>query len=444
MLYYILKPLVKLSILIFFRKIHVRGLENLKPGEPVLVAANHTNAFLDPMVFLIFLSQPVYTLARGDVFKKPIFNWILNRMKIYPIYRLQEGADNLHKNAKTFQICNKLFKQKNTVMIFPEGVCIQQRRLCKLKKGAAKMVFGAEEDFNYQLGLKVVPVGINYSSPSKFGGTLFVNIGRPIEVSKYLESYKTDKARTVNKLTEHLETKMRRLIVDIDQVENHHFISQVEQLYNSELTREHKKQNHSLRKGFVASRHIVKAAKDLQANDSFKYEELKQKVNEYFKLIGNNKLSEKHMKPEYQKKAKTGIILSRIILLALTFPIHLAGVLINYVPFKLPHYLTKKIVKNIEFFSSVNIGFGMFIFLVYYLFCGLAVYCIFDDYRFGLAFFVIAPLSGLFSLNWWKLFRELQGLMKVKVAKHSMENLLRERNRLIAQFNLIKKNYLRK
>ena len=163
--------------MIFCRKIIVNDRGLLKERGPLLLASNHPNSFLDAVILDILFEQPVWSLARGDVFVNKPINRILQAVKIKPIYRTSEGVENLSENYKTFDACIDIFKKNGVVQIFSEGKCINEWHLRPLKKGTARLAFSCWEK---NIPLKVLPVAINYSSFRKFGKNLFVNPGKII------------------------------------------------------------------------------------------------------------------------------------------------------------------------------------------------------------------------------------------------------------------------
>jgi len=56
----------------------------LKEKGPLLLACNHPNSFLDAVLIDALFEQPVYSLARGDVFKKPFYIKLLTALKYCP------------------------------------------------------------------------------------------------------------------------------------------------------------------------------------------------------------------------------------------------------------------------------------------------------------------------------------------------------------------------
>jgi 1-acyl-sn-glycerol-3-phosphate acyltransferase len=146
----------------------------LKEQGPLLIASNHPNSFLDSVLLNTIFKQPVWSLARGDVFKKPFYIKLLTALKIFPVYRTSEGAENLSENYKTFEECIAIFRKGGIITIYSEGKCINEWHLRPLKKGTARLAVKAWDE---HIPLKVLPVGINYSSFSRFGKNIILNFG---------------------------------------------------------------------------------------------------------------------------------------------------------------------------------------------------------------------------------------------------------------------------
>lgn len=164
-------------MMIFCRKIIINNPSCLQKKGPLLLASNHPNSFLDAVILDILFKQPVWALARGDVFKNRFIARILFSLKMFPVYRVSEGPENLNSNYDTFGRCRDIFRKGGIVLIFSEGRCINEWRLRPLKKGTARLALSAWEQ---NIPLEVLPVGINYSSFRLFGKNIFINFGNLI------------------------------------------------------------------------------------------------------------------------------------------------------------------------------------------------------------------------------------------------------------------------
>ncbi len=122
----------------------------------------------------ILFEKPIWSLTRGDAFLNKRITNLFYKFKMLPVYRPSEGVENLSENYKTFDACIELFKQSEIVLIFSEGICVNEWHLRPLKKGTARLAYKCQQE---NIPLKILPVGINYSSFKRFGKNLFVNLG---------------------------------------------------------------------------------------------------------------------------------------------------------------------------------------------------------------------------------------------------------------------------
>ncbi len=174
MLYSVLKVIVRLAAKIFCRKIIINKPELLKEKGPMILACSHPNSFLDAVLMDILFEKPIWSLTRGDAFLNKRITNLFYKFKMLPVYRPSEGVENLSENYKTFDACIELFKRGEIVLIFSEGLCVNEWHLRPLKKGTARLAYKCQQE---NIPLKILPVGINYSSFKRFGKNLFVNFG---------------------------------------------------------------------------------------------------------------------------------------------------------------------------------------------------------------------------------------------------------------------------
>jgi 1-acyl-sn-glycerol-3-phosphate acyltransferase len=174
MLYSVLKVIVRVAARIFCRKIIINKPELLKEKGPMILACSHPNSFLDAVLMDILFEKPIWSLTRGDAFLNKRITNLFFKLKMLPVYRPSEGVENLSENYKTFDTCIELFKRGQIVLIFSEGLCVNEWHLRTLKKGTARLAYKCQQE---NIPLKILPVGINYSSFKRFGKNLFVNLG---------------------------------------------------------------------------------------------------------------------------------------------------------------------------------------------------------------------------------------------------------------------------
>jgi 1-acyl-sn-glycerol-3-phosphate acyltransferase len=182
MLYAILKVIVRLAAKIFCRKVIISNRQILKEKGPMILACNHPNSFLDAVLMDIIFEEPIWSLTRGDAFLNKSVTKLFYKLKMLPVYRPSEGVENLSENYKTFDECIELFRKGGIVLIFSEGLCENEWHLRSLKKGTARLAYQCQQE---NIPLRILPVGINYSSFQRFGKNLFVNFGNLFSVNDF-------------------------------------------------------------------------------------------------------------------------------------------------------------------------------------------------------------------------------------------------------------------
>ena len=209
MLYYLLKFPARLALYFYSRNILINNKTFLQYDGPLLIAANHPNSFLDAIILASLFNKPIYSLARGDAFANSFLKKLLYSLNMLPVYRISEGVENLEHNYTTFSSCIDIFKKNGIVLIFSEGRCINEWHLRPLKKGTARLAISA---WQQGIRLKVLPLGINYSSFRLFGKNVILNFGNIIEKESFNEAMPAGEAISV--FNAKLNAELKPLVVE--------------------------------------------------------------------------------------------------------------------------------------------------------------------------------------------------------------------------------------
>jgi glycerol-3-phosphate O-acyltransferase / dihydroxyacetone phosphate acyltransferase len=336
MIHAFLRFSLKLVFWVYYRKIAVTGAGNLPAKGPILLACNHPNSFLDALVIGMYTTRPIYFLARSDVFNTPFKKWLLEQMSLLPVYRLQEGMENLDKNKGTFSRCFELLDQDATILIFSEGLCIQELRLRPLKKGTARIALEYSKDGKL---LHIVPVALNYLHPGIAREEVMVEYMTPFDAAEFSTSYSENAGRAINEFNKRLEGKLREGVIDIKDRQNEKSIAMLIEAERNEGK---------------SSRELVSLANRidaLAASDGNKYQELIQSAAQYSEILNRVNLIDRVVKDKEEHS----------ILLFLLFPFYWLGRILNGLPFWTAKKLSKTVVKKAEFYDSVFLGTFMFI-----------------------------------------------------------------------------------
>lgn len=216
-LVFIVRVYLTASARFYFNRVEVHGKENLKSGKPILIAANHQNAFMDGLLVAVNNFFPINIMIRADVFNKRWANILLRFLRLMPVYRIRDGRDSLWKNRKQFADCIKFFVKNEAVMLFPEGNHGDKRRLRTLSRGFTKIPFETLAQ-HPQLDLYIIPVGINYSHLHDFNSSVSIHYGKPIAAAQYfVEPLGLQASLLKDKVSEDL----KKLITHIESLEQY-------------------------------------------------------------------------------------------------------------------------------------------------------------------------------------------------------------------------------
>jgi hypothetical protein len=311
-----------------------------------------------------------------------------------PVYRQMDGVDTLDKNTETFENCVYLLERKRPIVIFPEGTHNDKRAIRPIKKGLIRIAFDAEVKNNFTLNVAIVPVGINYSDPYNFGSDVFINIGKPIDVSSYKDIYQKNPAAVINQLRIEIDKAIRNLAIDIKPENIYHEIEMVRKILLNECVNPNKR---ALSYTFDKTKKLIEKIEQEPDNGWVTA------AKEYNNLTHEIGIHDYMLKPGYKLKNAWLYALLFVLLL----PVFAVGVVMNYVPFMLPAYISKKVVRDPVFKSSIMFGVALFLFPVYYAIIFSIVGFIFSwiTALITIAGGLIGGMLALFYIRKWKKYR---------------------------------------
>lgn len=217
MFFYFSRFLVRLGLPLYLRKLCVTNASAIPTDTPVLLASNHSGSFFDAVVIGSVLRQPIHTLTRGDVFRNPKAAFWLRAIKLIPVFRGSEGRENLKKIDTTLDECFSVMRDNGAVIIFSEGICVNEWNLRPLGKGTARMAHQAwhGEDAAFHR-LPIVPTGITYEhfrGADKRAILRFGDAIRPQEIQTSPAEYE----KWLREFNELLTERMSGTILEIDE-----------------------------------------------------------------------------------------------------------------------------------------------------------------------------------------------------------------------------------
>lgn len=141
-MFYRILRFVLLPIATLLFRLKVEGEENVPPSGGVILAANHVS-FVDPLVLGVATRRTLNFLAKVELFRHPIFAFIIRKLNALPV-----GRDRME--LSTFKKGLALLKRGEVLVVFPEGTRGEGGKL-----GEAKLGIGLLAKWS---GVPVVPV----------------------------------------------------------------------------------------------------------------------------------------------------------------------------------------------------------------------------------------------------------------------------------------------
>ncbi|HET8866442.1 MAG TPA: lysophospholipid acyltransferase family protein [Gracilimonas sp.] len=343
----------------FYKKRKVVGRENLPKDKPILYVPNHQNSFMDALHVATTTKPTIYFLTRAQAFKPDIVGKYLWSINMMPVYRVRDGFSSVQKNNEIFDKCIRYLKNGDTILVFAEANHNLKRRIRSLSKGFTRIAFGAEEEYNWNLDLQIIPVGVNYSEHQTGGNTVQVNYGKAIPVSKYRELYESDEKTGVDNMKQDVSDAMKQLVFHVEDLEEY----PLQKILWDDLEPDDLK----VIDPDTANDRIKKTAPHIT-------EELLNEAKELDKLADRNKIKLKEI--AYGK----GLTLNDFLLA----PLYAFSFLNNIIPYQPVRYLIKNVIRDRAFDASIKFLAGIFLLPLFYIITSL-----------------ILAISGVDSLYIW-------------------------------------------
>ena len=219
--YSLLRPIVDWCTKRSYRKLEVRGEENLPADGAILLAPNHCNTLMDALVMLQAHKGPTVFGARADMFKRPLIARIMFFLRILPMVRQRDGLRNVLKNHESFDTIVETLEHGVRFCMYPEGRHRAVRSLLPLGKGIIRAAVAANNRFGSERPVYIVPVGIEYGDYFRYRSTCLITFGRPINVTQFIKDLNVEnEAQIMEPLRKELAERMSELITYIKDDEN--------------------------------------------------------------------------------------------------------------------------------------------------------------------------------------------------------------------------------
>ncbi|MDE0082241.1 MAG: 1-acyl-sn-glycerol-3-phosphate acyltransferase [Gammaproteobacteria bacterium] len=378
----------------------------LPPG-PLLVAVNHPNSLLDPVLVFRCSERMPRPLGRAPLFERLLLGPVLRMLGGIPVYRRQDDPDAMHRNEDMFRDAVAVLDGGGAIQIYPEGKSHSEAQLAEFRTGAARIALQAEDAAGWGLGLSIVPVGITYSRKERARTAVAVRFGPAFGCADLRDAFREDPVAAARRLTERIEAGIRAQTLNFVHHEDRELVEVAEQLYVRESRWVPWRAREELGARFPRLQRFAAGLEWIRREAPEEHRRLRRKVERYAAMNAGLGAGEGDVPPRFGLVPVAQYILGRGTLLLLGLPFAVAGTLLWAPVLRLAGLVVRRTRPDIEvaathkllaLIGGVVLAWVFWVGLAYVL-AGTVVAAV------GA---VLAPLCGYAALQWVELARELK------------------------------------
>ena len=198
-----------------YREIDVRPWDETLDEHPILAVSNHFGGLSDGILLIDSAPGMPRIVARDVIWRIPVAGRIATGIGMIPVHRAADGQRS--SNDEMFASAYGALRDKEMLLIFPEGVTQDVPYMAKVRTGAARIALGARQ--SGAAGIKILPIGVHYEDKAGFRSRVLVNPGAAIDLDEWVaqrggvESGADDR-EAVAELTALIDAALRRAAPD--------------------------------------------------------------------------------------------------------------------------------------------------------------------------------------------------------------------------------------
>jgi hypothetical protein len=258
------------------------------------------------------------------------------------------------------------------------------------------MAFGAAEEFG--LDVHIVPVGINYTYPAKFRKEVLINFHEPFSIRELQEQYRVSPAKALLVFNQKVEAGLLEQVIIVENPENDWLVEQLLVMGRNNHILPFFKWKFDSDERRLLEKEIAQKINKLDRTSKPALDSLANAVKSYSDLLAKNRLKDENI----ARKLDWGFV--RYLSVLLGFPLFLAGYISNLIPYLVPRLICKFLIKDPRFYSSLYIGIGTVLYLIYFPVV-LLIAGIFGGWT-GLLLGLLIPFTGYLVLFYQEVVTE--------------------------------------
>lgn len=418
--YTLLKPIVDWNLRHSYRKVEVRGQENIPQDGAIMIAPNHCNTLMDALVILRAFNDQTVFGARADIFNRPLIARIMYFLRILPMVRQRDGLRNVLKNHETQETIVETLEHGVRFCMYPEGRHRPAHSLQSLGKGTFRAVLAANAKFGDKMPVYIIPTGIEYGDYFRFRSTSLITFGKPINVTEYVKGQNVDnEVQLIEPIRKELSSRMSELITFIkDDADLYRKWALTKILAVSE-GRMYGNYGTSLYEGMLANRKTVDSIEKAFEADPEAMSELLEKTDEFEKKRRRKGLS------IYSFSRKNSIlkVIGKILAAIIGLPYYIFSAIIS-APMWLTYKFLQSRIRDKAFHNTIGFGVKLALGLILFPIYTVLAFCLLPwPYALALSLLTIPSYSFFFDYNegMRRLISDIKVLSNKKIRKQFKE-----------------------
>lgn len=391
MLYRFVKILMRTAVGMFYRHTLIKNMHHIPASGPALLVANHPSSLMDAALLGILLKRPVHFFARGDIFIHPLVNRILLALHMHPVHHHEAGRHTIGANDQSIDTAIRLLHKGEMVLFFPEGTSHVDYHLWTFKKGAFRIALQALAQ-NPALNLPVIPIGFNYSHPTKLFSTVWVQAGRPIPVNDYLADYRDQPATAIRSLTTRAFHAVKDIVVQTGKNDASTLFAALDIWRNSLAAAE------------MAPREKIETEMSVAATQPIWQQTIAPLLHQYHHALETAQTNDQVIAAaSFPKLTKTPLVMG--------FPAAFIGWVLSALPLLAARWIADKKVTRIDFYSWILVASSAVLYTVWLLLLATTSFLLLPAWK-AVTFLFITIATGQYCWNYfgfyqhWKLQQE--------------------------------------
>ena len=396
--YRLVRALARLLLSLFYRRIEAPGMDRVPATGPLVVAAHHRNALVDPMLLLATVPRPLRPLAKAPLFRYPLIGTLLRLAGAIPVHRRQDPGSDPARNVEMFRAATTALAEGGAILIFPEGVSQGEPTLMPLKTGAARIVLATAAARGGATDVTLLPVGLVFHEPGTFRtGWALALAGAPVRLDDCVADYTAAPAEAVRRLTDRLAAAVRDLGIEAGDRKILRLLTVARDIWRQEGDRS-------------ADDPASEAAWMMRATRVFRYlapreprrvEALMQAVERYAMDLDRAGFTGDELRDTYSPGAVRRFAVREGLALLLGLPLTLWGLVNHGVPYRLTALVARLARPAADVEATYKLIAGLVLYPLSWAVEGWLVWRLGGPWLTALIVASLAP-TGFFALTWWE------------------------------------------